>query len=1711
MDHPHCVECTNFAKESKKGGRGPHVEKLPIDVNGEKFRQNFKGYLKNVNQAFIHSRHDVFSSFNWSNLERVLSDYGTSDVVKAFSARLACARSFRLELTESYKMHKEEQYMESTLERESHLRHRKLKQRHYEQMGKQMFARNQREYRDFERKEQQKARQEGKRKMQGVVKSIIHAAFKVAQMGTTYGDSFFYDALFSLEKSFFMRKIKNMSELAQNNARVNELAVAGTPMGVFEKGEKKQKKGERKEEQKEVKKEENEQKMAGKTTKGRPTEGLPRGPPNQLNLLRCQGTVDCLFRLDLRNVSAGKGNGTEKRAYMHMLAYLANQGELSGVNRKELHSEHPDIRYGRRYSDYKEKLLEGLSQIDMNYVKERMGDKHFSTFPMDVVEEKVKELPLLKSLLLTLFKKGPRENHPRGKYTLPLKIAITGKIKKDAKRLAEHLRRKFPLKVYDVDEIEEDVRRVCSGGSSHDAAPRLETSTDAQKTKRRIARKIKRIAQTLEQKNYEEKNRDSLYADLLYYLIKHDYDLFHVSRRGGKSKGLKEVSPNEEAKGSKRNKYRGYIIVNFFYSLKQYALFELKVKKRFIFNGFSHEHLRNLERGVVPPGDNTPHKNKAENQEGKGDPKLGVNKHGGNKKRSGKTDAAVRPLPDDGDAHREEEVTTELQTSEMEKKNILFFSNFICNIEDWNCVKGRHHFSGATDVHFHVERSNREMNRILFRRITRGELSTGGGREEDRDSHTEGDLSPKRSDDVFIKLKRVNPASVLKRRSESDTELRIPQGCKRKKRHTMKCRMVGAKGVPKMTPKEVPKKTPKTGQHGKDPRCTSPDEQKFRPNLHLMRRIFQMDRSCQEVEAFLRENEGGATYPRFHLLGRHPCRSASLLVSRVLRSGRGRSGGEVASPGGGIGEKEAKMEGEKDAKVEGKKDAKVEGKKDAKVEGKKDAKVEGEKDSKMENNCAAKRDPHPGGNPLPRRVDSRTATYFKLRYCHIVKGYISHLFNLFMWRENLKKNVKQTVEEVHRNMHIFTEEVEIEPINEIVQSYNRLRTSGIRNKKVELVLCKEMNSIMLKIWLRILKGKKDSTQKQKMYIPKWMDKQMSLLIFFAFYSISIEHELYVKLAHFVNELICCLLNQEDGSASKNEKEKHLLIFHYFPKSKKDFYSFEGGNYHFPFLQNVREDVRKFLTEHLDGRSSSKSRSDDSNGHDSPFHREREKDLLLLAKEFHFLSSCRFVHKFNCLLNDTVATLREYLFIFHDLNNCINDFISLHYFAIYKRVNLTCVNVKRAIQSERPIRFSCTGGMRKGNTPGNATVNNAHKPAGRRKKKKGNIANEEHPFFNRTEMKQSFRRSMTFTFLKNVMSHILVGHHSVVISRGDLQNAITQSLLLVKDKTEQVTISNWIGGTLLDAYFEERSVSPEHFLQNSRTNDHNDSPCVFPNTEGKQNGYAFFPDFFFFLLFFFFKREGHPTCAHKIFPNYLNVLEQKLASTGELSGGELLQVLRGCLSFWASLADGGSPLGGGAQAERGDEQSGEKCNSEDAAHFFSRNTANPAASENCAERNHLNKTKKKKNCEESIDHFTFAQFAALGLFDFADTRKKLKKEETQKRSYETYLLNKFVFNCLFSLSLFPNFYEHVQIYVKNYLLKKNAEVVSSFEKCVMEKMKSAEGRAGDVALVSPAQPKGEGLNGLRRGQDHSATLFNTKKKVRVREILIFFHTSYPCGC
>ncbi|GAB66184.1 hypothetical protein PCYB_083450 [Plasmodium cynomolgi strain B] len=308
MDQQHCVECGHFMKEKKKDGRSPHLEKLPIDINGEKFCQDFKSYLRNVNQAFMHSRHEVFSACNWSNLERVLADYGSSDVVKEFSARLACARSFRLELTESYKMHKEDQYMESTLERESHIRHRNLKQRRYEQMEKQMLARNQREYRDFERKELQKERDEGKQKMQGVVKSIIHAAFKVAQMGTTYGDSYFYDTLFSLEKSFFMKKIKNMSELAQNNTRMNELTVASRPMGVCEKGEKKgekkeQKIGEKKEQKIGEKKGEKGQKMEGKTTGSRSTGPLLRGLPNHLNFLRCQGIVDKIFRLDLRNVS----------------------------------------------------------------------------------------------------------------------------------------------------------------------------------------------------------------------------------------------------------------------------------------------------------------------------------------------------------------------------------------------------------------------------------------------------------------------------------------------------------------------------------------------------------------------------------------------------------------------------------------------------------------------------------------------------------------------------------------------------------------------------------------------------------------------------------------------------------------------------------------------------------------------------------------------------------------------------------------------------------------------------------------------------------------------------------------------------------------------------------------------------------------------------------------------------------------------------------------------------------------------------------------------------------------------------------------------------------------------------------------------------------------------------------------------------------------
>ncbi|CAA9987911.1 conserved Plasmodium protein, unknown function [Plasmodium knowlesi strain H] len=1706
MDHHHCVQCSNFMKEKKKDGRSSHLEKLPIDVNGEKFRQDFKGYLRNVNQSFLHSRHEVFSACNWSNLKRVLADYGSSDVVKSFNARLACARSFRLELTESYKMHKEDQYMESTLERENHIRQRKLKERHYEQMEKQMFVRNQREYRDLERKELQNKHEAEKQKMQDLVKSMIHAAFKMEQMETTYGDSYFYNTLFSLEKSFFMRQIKNMSELAQNNTRMNELTAASTPMGVFEEGGKK-----------EGKKGEKEQKMERGTAGDKSTESVLQGSTNELNFLKCQGIVDSFFHLDLRNVSGTKLS-TGKRAYSHMLAYLANQGEMSGVNRKELHSEHPNIRYGKRYSNYREKMLEGLPQVDWNYVKEKMGDKHFSILPMDIVEEKVKELPLLKSLLLKLFKKSPRESYFWGKYKLPLKIAITGKIKKDAERLAEKLSRTFPLKVYDVDKIEEDVQRICTGGSNHDD-PSEEITTHTQKNKQRIARKIKRIAQTLRKKNYEEKNRDSLYADLLYYIIKYDYDLFHVSKRGRKRKGLVEVSPNEETENSKRKKYRGYIIINFFYSLKQYVLFELKAKKFFIYNDFLHEHVHNLKRRKIPREHNVPHINQPELERKKGDSKKGVNyacrktspkeknKHSGEKKQNGKVGTEVSTLPNDSDVQKEEEATTEqIRTHHMEKENILFFSNFICNIDDSNSVKGRHHFSGATDLHFHVDRSNKEMNRILFGRITKGEEIDKAVREEidkavreeNKSGYMDGSFSPKISP-VFVKLKRINTATGFRR--ESDTEIGNSQSVKKRKKHTMKCRIVSAK------------KVSKKGKDEKDTKCiysdnqtVDPDEEKFRSNLHLMRGIFQMDRNCQEVEAFLKAYEGGSTYPRFNLLRRHQYKSVCLLVSKILHSGRGRQmrmrrGGEVSDFGGGI----------------------------------------SEEDAKMDSNFGTKRGSHPGGDPIPRRIDSHMATYFKLRYCNIIKEYVCHLFNLFVWKENLKKNVEQTIQHIHRNMHMFTDNVNFESINEIIQSYNRLRASGIKNKKVELVLCKEINTIMIKTWLHILKGKNDSRQKEKVCIQKWIDMQMFLLIFFSFYLISIEHELYLKMSHFVNEMVYCLLSQEEGSASKNEKEKHFLIFNYFPKSKKDFYTFEGDNYHFPFVQNVREDVRKFLTEHLNGRSSNKARSDESSDHDSLFHTEHEKNIFRLAKEFHFLSTCKFVYKFNCLLNETVSTLRAYFFIFHDLKNYVNDFITLHYFIIYKQVNLACARVKRAIESDRHINFFYAGRIRKrkekrrlrdGNgkrsewkkpssglvqpRKGDTSVNTACKSSRRRRrKKKCNIKNEEHPFFNITEMKQSFRNNITFTFLKNIRSYIFLEHHSVIISRGDLQNAITKSLLFVKDKTEQVNISTFIGGTMLDAYFKERSVSPQPFLlRESRKNYDNDSPsCVFPDTEGKQNRYVFFPDFFFFLLFFFFKKEGHHNYIHKIFQNYFNVLEEKMTSKGELSGSKRLEVLRGCLPLWTSLTDVDSPHKGGSLIEQGvtgrAEKSEEKYDSEDAKNIFSEDAAKHSASQNCAEKDHLNNTqKKKKKFEESIDYFTFEQFAALGLFDFAkDTQKKLTKEERKKENYEIHLLNKFVFNFLYSLSLFPNFYEHVKIYVRKYLLKKNTEMVSSFEKCVMERMKSTEGRGGSVH-IAPAQTWGKEIQHLRKGQDNSTTLFNTKKKkVRVKEILIFFHTSY----
>ncbi|EUD70861.1 hypothetical protein YYG_03985 [Plasmodium vinckei petteri] len=131
----------------------------------------------------------------------------------------------------------------------------------------------------------------------------------------------------------------------------------------------------------------------------------------------------------------------------------------------------------------------------------------------------------------------------------------------------------------------------------------------------------------------------------------------------------------------------------------------------------------------------------------------------------------------------------------------------------------------------------------------------------------------------------------------------------------------------------------------------------------------------------------------------------------------------------------------------------------------------------------------------------------------------------------------------------------------------------------------------------------------------------------------------------------------------------------------------------------------------------------------------------------------------------------------------------------------------------------------------------------------------------------------------------------------------------------------------------------------------------------------------------------------------------------------------------------------------------------------------------------------------LDYFNFQEFSNLCIFNIFLNKKKEKKNY----KYEIFLLNKFVFRFLFAFSQMPHFYENVNAYIKNYLFKKSSNFLSLFEKCVQEKVETISRNNSNAEKIYKA-------HGCEKKKINTMS-WNTKKKIKARDILIFFCNNY----
>ncbi|VWU50760.1 conserved protein, unknown function [Hepatocystis sp. ex Piliocolobus tephrosceles] len=223
MDNTFIRDSDNFQSKKKQYQDIYLPEKITIDVNDGSFHKGYQNYLKNMNKLLILSYHDAFETCNKRNLDKILCNYGLNDLTKEFNKKLDCAHNFKFELIENYQMTGEDKYMENILKIENHVKYNKLENRYYKESLEDLNQKIQREYKNYERIQLEKEYTKKKKKVENILKNIISAAFKITKVRRLdYGENYFYDNLFYLERLFFIKKIKNINEFVQNSIFINK-------------------------------------------------------------------------------------------------------------------------------------------------------------------------------------------------------------------------------------------------------------------------------------------------------------------------------------------------------------------------------------------------------------------------------------------------------------------------------------------------------------------------------------------------------------------------------------------------------------------------------------------------------------------------------------------------------------------------------------------------------------------------------------------------------------------------------------------------------------------------------------------------------------------------------------------------------------------------------------------------------------------------------------------------------------------------------------------------------------------------------------------------------------------------------------------------------------------------------------------------------------------------------------------------------------------------------------------------------------------------------------------------------------------------------------------------------------------------------------------------------------------------------------------------